>query len=71
MYTTICLVCKKEFAIPFSDFRYKDIKYKRGKHHVCDQCGKMVQEECQKITGLTPEMIDVWDTVLSKYNRLQ
>ncbi|MEA4926904.1 MAG: hypothetical protein VB084_16545 [Syntrophomonadaceae bacterium] len=70
MYTSICLVCKKEFDIPFSDFRYKDIKYNRNKHHVCNQCSKMVQEECQKITGLTPEMIDVWDTVLSKYSRL-
>jgi hypothetical protein len=30
----------------------------------------MVQEECQKITGLTPEMIDVWDAVLSKYSKL-
>lgn len=64
MYTTTCLICKKEFAIPFSDFRYKDIKYKRGKNHVCDNCGKTVQEECQKITGLTPELIDIWDKVL-------
>jgi hypothetical protein len=64
VYTTICLICKKEFGIPFSDFRYKDIKYKRAVHHTCDKCSKMVQEECQKLTGLTPEMIDVWDKVL-------
>lgn len=62
MYTTICLICKKEFAIPFSDFRYKDIKYNRGVH-VCDDCGKMVQEECQKITGLSPELIDLWEKI--------
>ena len=64
MYTTICLICKKEFAIPFSDFRYKDIKYKRDKYHCCDKCGKMVQEECQKITGLNPDMIDFIDKIL-------
>ncbi|MDD3270259.1 MAG: hypothetical protein PHX14_13155 [Syntrophomonadaceae bacterium] len=64
MYTTICMICKKEFGIPFSDFRYKDIKYNRNKHHVCDSCGKMVQDEAQKITGLTPELIDFWDKVL-------
>lgn len=70
MYTSICMICKREFEIPFSDFRYKDIKYKRSVNHCCDKCGKMVQEECQKVTGLTPEMIDVWDAVLSKYGRL-
>lgn len=70
MYTTICLICKKEFAIPFTDFRYKDIKYNRAVNHCCDKCNQMVQEECQKITGLTPEMIDVWDKVLAKYNKL-
>lgn len=64
MYTTICLICKKEFAIPFSDFRYKDIKYNRGKNHVCNDCGKMVQEECQKTTGLNPDLIDLWDKIL-------
>ncbi|MDD2620222.1 MAG: hypothetical protein PHC92_06100 [Syntrophomonadaceae bacterium] len=64
MYTTICMICKKMFGIPFSDFRYKDIKYNRGKNHVCDKCSKMVQEECQKITGLSPEVIDLWDKVL-------
>ena len=61
MYTTICLICKNEFAIPFSDFRYKDIKYSRGIHHVCNKCGKMVQEEYQKITGLNPDLIDFYD----------
>lgn len=64
MYTTTCLICKKEFSIPFSDFRYKDIKYNRGKYHTCNECGKMIQDECQKITGLNPELIDVWDKVL-------
>lgn len=71
MYTTQCLICKKEFVIPFTDFRYKDIKYKRGRHHCCDKCSQMVQEECQKITGLTPEMIDLWDKLLSKYSSLR
>lgn len=64
MYSTICLICKKEFYIPFSDFRYKDIKYNRGKHHVCNDCSKMVQEECQRITGLNPDMIDFYDKIL-------
>lgn len=58
------MICKKEFEIPFSDFRYKDIKYNRSVHHVCNQCAKMVQDECQKDTGLTPELIDIWDKVL-------
>jgi AcrR family transcriptional regulator len=65
MYTTTCLICKKEFGIPFSDYRYKDIKYKRDVHHVCNDCGKMVQEECQKITGLTPDMLDFWEKFLN------
>lgn len=60
-YTTTCLICKKEFSIPFTDFRYKDIKYNRCEYHVCDDCGKMIQEECQKITGLHPELIDIWE----------
>lgn len=64
MYTTTCLICKREFGIPFSDYRYKDIKYKRDVHHVCDDCGKKVQDECQKITGLSPELIDIWDKLL-------
>lgn len=64
MYASICLICKKEFAIPFSDYRYKDIKYNRGNYHICYECEKMVQDECQKVTGLTPELIDVWDKVL-------
>lgn len=51
MYSTICLICKKEFTIPYSDFRYKDIKYNRGKHHVCDKCSKTVQDEAQKNNG--------------------
>lgn len=63
-YIAICLICKKEFAIPFSDFRYKDIKYNRSLNHVCDDCGKTVQEECQKITGLSPELVDFWERVL-------
>lgn len=66
LYTTICLICKQEFAIPFTDYRYKDIKYNRDVHHVCDDCGKMVQKECQMMTGLTPEFIDIWEKVLSK-----
>ncbi|HWP96124.1 MAG TPA: TetR/AcrR family transcriptional regulator [Syntrophomonadaceae bacterium] len=61
LYTTTCLICHKEFGIPFSDYRYKDIKYNRCVHHVCDDCGKMIQEECQKITGLHPELIDIWE----------
>lgn len=65
MYSTICLICKHEFFIPFTDYRYKDIKYNRGKHHVCNKCGKMVQDEAQKMTGLTPEAIDFYDKVLS------
>ena len=65
-YTTQCLICKQEFAIPFTDYRYKDIKYNRSVHHVCDDCGKMVQEECQKITGLTPVLVDLWDKILSQ-----
>ncbi|MGE5390837.1 MAG: hypothetical protein ACM3PE_07205 [Deltaproteobacteria bacterium] len=69
MYTTICMICKKEFAIPYSDFRYKDIKYHRSANHACDKCAKMVQDECQKITGLTPEMIDFWDKILSARSR--
>ncbi len=40
-YSAECLICKKDFQIPFSDFRYKDIKYNRGAYHVCDDCGKM------------------------------
>ncbi len=64
-YSTTCLICKKEFSIPFSDFRYKDIKYNRCEYHVCDDCGKMIQDECQKITGLHPELIDLWE----KYER--
>ncbi|MEN6324607.1 MAG: hypothetical protein ABFD18_00130 [Syntrophomonas sp.] len=64
MYTTICLICKKEFGIPFSDFCYKDIKYHRAKYLTCDKCSKMVQDEAQLITGLTPELIDLWDKVL-------
>ncbi|MCE5346527.1 MAG: TetR/AcrR family transcriptional regulator [Bacteroidales bacterium] len=66
MYTTTCLICQQKFAIPFSDYRYKDIKYNRGVHHVCNDCGKMVQEECQKITGLTPELIDLWEAIFNK-----
>lgn len=62
-YNTTCLICNKEFSIPFSDFRYKDIKYKRSVHHVCNDCGKMVQEECQKITGLSPELLDLWEKI--------
>ncbi|MDD2619674.1 MAG: TetR/AcrR family transcriptional regulator, partial [Syntrophomonadaceae bacterium] len=27
LYTTTCLICHKEFGIPFTDYRYKDIKY--------------------------------------------
>lgn len=61
LYTTMCLICHKEFGIPFNDYRYKDIKYNRCVHHVCDDCGKMIQEECQKITGLSPELIDIWE----------
>ncbi|MCX6826897.1 MAG: TetR/AcrR family transcriptional regulator [candidate division Zixibacteria bacterium] len=64
LYTTDCLICKKEFGIPFSDYRYKDLKYHRDVHHVCDDCGRKVQEECQKITGLTPEMVDIWEKVM-------
>jgi|GEM_PF-332258 len=64
MYTTMCLICKKEFGIPFTDYRYKDIKYKRDVHHVCNDCSKMVQEECQKITGLSPELVDIWEKML-------
>jgi len=45
MYTTICLICKKEIAIPFSDFRYKDIKYNRGKPFVCDKCSFTIRDE--------------------------
>jgi len=48
----------------FSDFRCKHIKYNRGNNHVFDHCGKIVQEECLKITELTLEIIDVWDKVL-------
>ncbi|MEA4926899.1 MAG: TetR/AcrR family transcriptional regulator [Syntrophomonadaceae bacterium] len=66
LYTTTCLICKKEFSIPFSDYRYKDIKYKRDVHHVCNDCGRMVQEECQKITGLSPELVDAWEKLLAK-----
>jgi len=64
MYTSICLICKKEFGIPFSDYRYKDIKYKRDAHHVCDDCGKLVQKECQIMTGLSPEMLDIWENLM-------
>lgn len=66
MYTTTCLICKKEFGIPFNDYRYKDIKYKRDAHHVCNDCGKMVQEECQKATGLTPVLVDIWEKIMSQ-----
>lgn len=68
-YSTTCLLCKKEFSIPFSDFRYKDIKYNRCEYHVCDDCGKMVQEECQRITGLHPELIDFWEKYERSKNR--
>ncbi len=60
-YSAECLICKKDFRIPFTDFRYKDIKYNRGAYHVCDDCGKMIQEEAQLITGLSPELIDIWE----------
>lgn len=66
LYTTTCLICKKEFSIPFTDYRYKDIKYQRDVHHVCNDCGRMVQEECQKITGLSPELVDAWERLLAK-----
>ncbi|WP_172674209.1 hypothetical protein [Syntrophomonas palmitatica] len=69
IYTTICSICKKQFGIPFSDFRYKDIKYNRCANHVCDKCSKMVQDECQKVTGLTPEAIDFFDKILSARSR--
>ena len=65
-YTTLCLICKQEFAIPFTDYRYKDIKYNRGVHHVCDKCGKMVQEECQKATGLSAGLVDIWEKIMSQ-----
>lgn len=68
LYTSTCLICKKEFGMPFSDFRYKDIKYNHGKQQVCDQCGKAVQEEYQKITD-SPEMVDLWDKVLRSRSR--
>lgn len=60
-YSAECLVCKKQFHIPFNDFRYKDIKYNRGDYHVCNDCGKMIQDEAQMLTGLTPELIDLWE----------
>ncbi|WP_276661751.1 TetR/AcrR family transcriptional regulator [Syntrophomonas wolfei] len=61
LYTATCLICHREFGIPFTDYRYKDIKYNRCAYHVCDDCGKKIQEECQKITGLSPESIDFWE----------
>ncbi len=64
LYTAICFMCNKEFGVPFNDFRYKDIKYNRCEHHICDDCGKKVQEECQKMTGLSPELIDIWEKLL-------
>lgn len=64
-YTAECLICKKDFRIPFTDFRYKDIKYNRGAYHVCDDCGKQIQKEAQLITGLTPEMVDIWEKLFS------
>lgn len=67
-YTAECLICKKDFRIPFTDFRYKDIKYNRGAYHVCDDCGKQIQKEAQSITGLTPELVDYWEKLFS-YNQ--
>ncbi|MGE5390838.1 MAG: TetR/AcrR family transcriptional regulator [Deltaproteobacteria bacterium] len=60
-YSAECLICKNEFSIPFTDFRYKDIKYNRGAYHVCDDCGKMIEGEAQMLTGLSPELLDVWE----------
>lgn len=64
-YSAECLICKKDFTVPFTDFRYKDIKYNRCAYHICDDCSKMIQDEAQLVTGLTPEMIDLWAKVLS------
>lgn len=69
VYTTICLICKREFAIPFSDYRYKDIKYNRGRSHVCDKCTQMIQREAQQITGLNPDLIDEHERVLRLRSR--
>lgn len=60
-YSAECLICKNEFSIPFTDFRYKDIKYNRGAYHVCDNCGKMIEDEAQMLTGLSPELLDIWE----------
>ncbi|MGE5396608.1 MAG: hypothetical protein ACM3MK_03605 [Chitinophagales bacterium] len=64
MYSTICLICKRKFYIPFTDFRYLDIKYNRDKGHLCDECNRLVQDEAQKITGLNPDLIDLHDKIL-------
>jgi len=48
--TTICKSCKKGIRDPV---------YHRSAKHVRDKCGNVVQYECQKITGLTPEGIDL------------
>jgi hypothetical protein len=55
MYKTICLVCKKEFTIPFSDFRYKDIKYNRGKPHVCDKCCFTIRDDANKVKDINQD----------------
>ncbi|MGE5398200.1 MAG: hypothetical protein ACM3MK_11795 [Chitinophagales bacterium] len=65
MYLAVCLICKKDFGIPYNDFRYLDIKYKRSIYHTCDDCSHMIQDEAQKVTGLNPYMIDIWDRILA------
>lgn len=71
LYTAICFMCKKEFGVPFNDFRYKDIKYHRCEYHVCDDCAKKVQDECQKMTGLSPELVDIWEKLLGYQSQKQ
>lgn len=64
MLKTTCLICKKEFAIPYSDFRYKDIKYNRNKNHICNQCSFTIREEAIKISGINPDELDYFDRIL-------
>lgn len=64
MYKTICLICRQEFSIPCTDFRYKDIKYNRKKNHVCNKCSRMIQEEAIKTTGINPDELDPVDRIL-------
>ncbi|KEO82638.1 hypothetical protein [Tumebacillus flagellatus] len=75
-YDVRCFFCRSMFSVLEGTPQYKLVKRNMDGRHCCDDCRKLIEQDAQRESGMTPELFAALEQLeleerLSKYDDMK